>query len=557
VVALRLLSPTIAMRNLLTLSTGLLLLATTAACDSGPGAVKEPPVLKVTSPARSMIQDHAGPVMVSGTVTPNANGDAVTQVLVNGVRATVGADGTFAAMIDVQAGATLIETVAHDAAGTTITDSRAVQAGQLRPVGTNIPGAIAIAMSSDAFTKISAAAGPILKGLDLSAMLAPLQPMVSAGTTCNGIRLSVDNVKFSDVKIALSPVAGGLAFSAELDGIDVSGHANYGLLCVPETTSLRVQATKVVVAGTLDVSPSGMTGFTTKLNNPDVAITGLDVSASGVPGTLLGLLDFNSVIGLVAGKAAELAMNPLMNQALGALGGPQTLDLFGKQLTMQMAPSAIAFEAGGASLTMSLKVLLGGSEHSPGFIFTDNGTPSINPTQGFQLGIADDLANEMLAELAQIGMLDLKVPAEGGTFEEAQIQMNLPPMISADAGDGQMRLVLGDMYATFLHHGAPVGKAAINAKVDLKIAPASNGYGVALQLGIPEIHVDPLDDVANTTGLEPESLGRAVAACLGSQIDAITKLLVAIPLPQIAGLQVRNLSIGSDAGYVMIHGQFD
>jgi hypothetical protein len=305
------------------------------------------------------------------------------------------------------------------------------------------------------------------------------------------------------------------------------------------------------------VTPNGMNGFTTKLDNPDVQITGLDVSASGLPGAILKLFDFNSVIGLVAGKAAELAMNPLMNQALGALGGPQTLDLFGKQLTMQMAPSAIAFVEGGASLTMSLKVLLGGSEQSPGFIFTDNGAPSLNPTQGFQLGVADDLANEMLAELSQIGMLNLKVPAEGGTFEEAQIQMNLAPMISADASDGQMRLVLGDMYATFLHNGAAVGKAAINAKVDLKIAPVSNGYGVALQLGVPEIHVDPLDDVANTTGLDSDSLGRAVAACLGSQIDAITKLLVAIPLPQISGLQVRNLSIGSDAGYVMIRGQFD
>jgi hypothetical protein len=231
--------------------------------------------------------------------------------------------------------------------------------------------------------------------------------------------------------------------------------------------------------------------------------------------------------------------------------------MFGKQLTMQMAPTALAFEPEGASLTMSLQASLGGSERSPGFIFTDNGAPTMDASHGFQLGIADDLANEMLAELRQIGTLDLTMPAQGGTFEEAKIEMTLPPMISADAKDGQLRLVLGDMNATFLHNGAPVGKAAVNAKVDLKIAPVSNGYGVALQLGIPEIHVNPLGDVANTTGLEDDVLGRAVSACLGSQIDAITKLLVAIPLPQVAGLQVRNLSIDSDEGYVMVSGQFD
>ena len=40
---------------------------------------------------------------------------------------------------------------------------------------------------------------------------------------------------------------------------------------------------------------------------------------------------------------------------------------------------------------------------------------------------------------------------------------------------GTMRLVLGDLVATFTNHGTPVAKAAINAKVDLKIAAAPGG----------------------------------------------------------------------------------
>ena len=75
------------MRNLVIIFTGLALLAT--ACETGPGQVKEPPVLRVTSPARSLIQDHAGQVMVSGTAEPNASGDPVEEVLVNNVRATL------------------------------------------------------------------------------------------------------------------------------------------------------------------------------------------------------------------------------------------------------------------------------------------------------------------------------------------------------------------------------------------------------------------------------------------------------------------------------------
>ena len=42
-----------------------------------------------------------------------------------------------------------------------------------------------------------------------------------------------------------------------------------------------------------------------------------------------------------------------------------------------------------------------------------------------------------------------------------------------------------------------------------------------------------------------------------AQIGSISKLLVGIPLPQIAGLQMRDLSVSSDDGYVMVKGKFE
>jgi hypothetical protein len=135
--------------------------------------------------------------------------------------------------------------------------------------------------------------------------------------------------------------------------------------------------------------------------------------------------------------------------------------------------------------------------------------------------------------------------------------MTLPPMISADATDGELRLVLGDMIATFTDHGAPVAQAAINAKVDLKISALTNGTSVAVQLGTPEIHVNVIEGVDNRSGLSSESLSNATAAGLGAQLNALSRLLVAIPIPAVAGLQIRDLSIGSDHGYVMVKGAFD
>jgi hypothetical protein len=548
------------MRNLPSVSSGLLLLALTAGCDSGPAGAKEPPVLKITTPTRGLLQGHAGQLMVSGTVEPSASGAPIEKVLVNNVQASLGSDGGFSAQIEVGEGATLIETVARDADGTTATDTRAVAAGQLRAVGTSIPGAVTAAMSTDTFAKLSAAAGPILKGLNLGAMLAPLQPMVHwddpNGEDCEFARVFIDDIKFSDIKISLAPVQGGLAFSAEIDKLDVPGHARYALACLSGSNTLRITADQIVVAGTLNVAPNGMAGFATKLVSPRVSVTGFHVAASGIPGDILDALHLDSAIQFVIAQGAELAMNPLMNQALGALGGPQRLDVLGKPLDMQVAPAAISFDPSGALVAMNMTVLLAGGEASPGFIFTDNGTPAMDPGHGFQLGLADDLANEMLAELQASGMLDLTLPVPGGLFDGAQIRMTLPPMISADAADGELRLVLGDLLATFTNHGTPVARAAINARVDLKVTPLVNGAGVALQLGKPDLRINVLDDVANVTGFSDTELASASAAMLGAQLDAISQLLVAIPLPAIAGLQVSNLSIGSDSGYVMVRGQF-
>jgi len=547
------------MRNLVILFTGLAVLAT--ACETGPGQVKEPPVLRVTSPARGLIQDHAGQVMVSGTAQPNASGDPVEQVLVNDVQATLAEDGTFRALIDVGSGATLIETVARDANGTAATDTRAVQAGPLRPVGTNVTSAVTAALSADSFAKISAAAGPFIKSLNMGALLAPLQPMVHLGDEngedCAFARAYVDDVKLGSVAIALAPVQGGLAFHAEIDQLAIPGHARYAVLCVTGSNTFRITADKIVVAGTLTMTPNGMAGFTTKLGSPLVSVTNFHLAASGLPGDILGQLDLDTAIQFIISKGAELAMNPLMNQALGALAGPEQLDVLGKQLDLQVAPSAVSFDPTGGLVAMNMKVALAGSEASPGFLFTDNGAPSMDPGHGFQLGVADDLANELLAEAQAAGLLELTMPQAGGTFDAVQVHMTLPPMISADAAGGELRLVLGDMVATFTAHGKPVARAAINAKVDLEVSPLPSGTSVAVQLGTPDLHVDLLDDTANTTGLDDHALAKATAAMLGAQLAAVEKLLGAIPLPAVAGLQVGDLSIGSDSGYVMVKGAFE
>ncbi|MEO8701321.1 MAG: hypothetical protein ABI867_14835 [Kofleriaceae bacterium] len=546
------------MRNFLTIVPALSLVI--AACGGGPEAYREPPVLKVTSPARSLVQSSAGNIQVKGTVTPNIDGTPVDKVLVNNVAANVAADGTWQATVEISEGASFIETVATDREGGKAFDTRAVHAGEIRTAGSNIDNAVTAAMSTEAFAKISAAAGPMVKGLDLGAMIAPMQPMQHAGDPggedCLFERVFVNDVKFSDIKISLIPQQGGIAFRAQIDGLDIPGYARYAVACVNGQTNLRVTADRVVVSGTLLVSPNGMQGFSTDLVDQNVELTNFHLDASGIPGTIVDMIDAIGLVKTAVGKGTELAMEPMMNSALGALAGPKELNLLGKTMTMEVSPSDISFDPSGALVTMNMSMLIAGAENAK-YIYTANGAPTMDPGNGFQLGLADDLANEMMSEAHAIGLLNLSMPASGGTFDSTDIEMTLPPMISADPTDGSMKVVLGDMIATYKSKGTPVAKAAINAKIDLQIETAGNGYAVALKLGTPVIKFTVLDDIANVTRLEDADLAAASGACLNAQISNIAALLVNIPLPSVAGLQMRNLSVGSDDGYVMVKGSFE
>ncbi|MFN0249730.1 MAG: hypothetical protein ACKV2T_22805 [Kofleriaceae bacterium] len=547
------------MRPLL-FATSLSLLAATA-CTDVPVELKDPPVLKVTSPQRSLIQSGAGAVVVTGIVTPNPeSGEAIEKVLVNNVQATLNADGTFTATVSIKSGATLIHTEARDAAGQKAQDTRAVHAGQLRPVGSNIEDAIQVAMSKQAFAKLSAAAGPMIESIDLGAMLAPLQPMArwsDETEDCNFARYFVDDVNLGNVEISIIPTLQGLQFRAQVDNLDVASRARYALACIDGNHNIRIRAPKVVVAGTLVVEPSGNQGFKTALTNETVQITGLDIQAGGIPGDIIDFLNLDTAAGWIISKAAPLAMEPMMNKALGGLAGPQVVDVMGKSLTMEVDPTAIDIDGNGAMISLATKMVIAGSESSPGFIFTDNGLPSLDAGSGFALGLADDLANEMFAEVKAIGLLNLEMHADGGTFNNTAMSMTLPPFLSADPTDGKMKVVIGDMISTFEQNGTAVGRAAINASIDLQIVPASNGYGVAIQLGKPTAYATVLDDIENATRLSDSDLERATQVCLAAQIEAISKLLVAIPMPAIAGLQMRNVSLGADDGYVMLKGEIE
>jgi hypothetical protein len=525
-----------------------LLVMFATACDVAPAP---PPRLTVTSPQRGLVQSEVGRILVTGTAVPGAGGESVTKVTVNNVNATLAADGTFSALVDVPAGATLLQTVATNDGGSAATDARAVQVGQLLPVGGMMDRAITATLSADAFTKLSAAAGPLIKGKDFGSMMS----VTTLGNSVANMKITVTKLVLGDATFSLKPVDGGLAFTAEIKAVDALANAKYGTIIGDDSSTIKVTADKIIVSGTLAVTPAGITGFTTKLMSPIITTTNLKLDSGGVTGTVLDLLQ-SELLSTVRGwikSTAEGALGPLLNKALGALAGPKSLEVAGRMVEVQASPAAVQFTSAGALVTLNLAAKIAGGEASPGFIYTPNGTPQLQLGNGIQLALADDLVNQLLAQVHAMKLLDIEYDEDFGIFDHIEFKSSLPPMISANNKDGKLRLVLGDMIVSFSDGGKPVIGAAINASIDIAILPVDGApEQIAFEFDDVNLFVDVLED---STGMGVDDLSGPAGAGIKVQLASLAKFMVAVPVPAVYGVKLESLGLRGDSGYVVVSGQ--
>jgi hypothetical protein len=529
----------------------LLFLVLAAACI---GELPPPPNLLVTSPERGLVQSGAGTVVVKGTALPGPDGASIRKVTINKTPATLAPDGSFTATVQVPEGATLLETIAISAEGGTAIDARAVHVGELRPVGSRIDRAISATLSANAFAKISAAASQTLKATDLSALIAP----VSFGDSTANLKLTITKLAIAGVTIALVPVDGGLQLQVVVDGLDVGAIAAYAGVLVPDgSTTIGVTAQKITIGGTLVVTPNGTGGFKTTVASPSVTTTALNLQASGVAGEILDLLNryLSSAVNSITTRSAELALEPGVNAALGALGGPQQFVVLGTTVDLEASASEIQFSGLGALASLNLQAKIGGSASNASYIFTANGTPDLDMGRGIELALSDDLLNDMFAQVHALGVLDVHLEEDFGLFDTVDIKATLPPMISANTSDGSVRLVLGDLIATVTNNGKTLVRAALNAQVDVQIARGNSPDEIAVQLGKVHVFANLLDDPETPGAPMPAELAAAANAGIGLQLDSLNELLITVPIPAIAGVSVDSLSLRGDSGYIVAGGQ--
>jgi hypothetical protein len=513
----------------------------------------EPPSLQVLSPERGTMTPGLATVEVRGTVTPSPDSGAkITRVDVNGMAARVDQLGNWSANITLQSGANIIKTVATDAEGGTADDVRGLVTGDLRPLDMTIENAIAAGLSAAAFDKLGDTAASLVASSDLGAFVAPYNPVIAKGLDngeedCLYGKVSVrPGLDINNAYLALVPNSNGLAIDAELVGVNIPLHARYAAACLDGDTDIAITAQRARIRGNLAITVVNGR-FDVKLENPTVTFTGFMVHASGVPGTVLDLLDLDQEIANTLGWAVERFMAPLVNQALtGVQVGPQNLNILGQQLRVAVAPAGVAFDAAGAEVVLDGSLTVQGA--STKFVYTENQDPPGRGSAGVALAVSDDSINQLMAGFWGSGGFDMQLEKDLGMFDSLRLDALLPPVVSTDA-DGAMKLVMADLLLELRKDGVMLARTALTVEMKLKVEPAASNYAARITIETPVLKADILENVQGIPDSELEAL---LPGAIAAEINTFAPLLGAVPLPTVQGVIVTDLHMGGSNGYVTI-----
>ncbi|MGN6110840.1 MAG: hypothetical protein ACTHU0_37405 [Kofleriaceae bacterium] len=538
-----------------------------AACDDpydpdAPAIDPNAPRIHITSPTRGTFAGAVSSLEVRGTAIDDR---AVTSITVNGVMAVLSPDGSWKATVPVSPGTNLLHAVAKDAEGNTGKETRAVVAGKLSSIDRMVPSGLTASLSAQTFDAIGRGAAGFVETADLGALIAPMNPVIDMGTEngqpdCLYAQARITGMDVGAARVALAPVPGGLMMDVTLTNVKVDTHLQWAVSCLDGSRDVRISATKLRVQGLLAVGVAPTGGFDISLQNPDVQVTGFNVDLGGVPGQIIDMLSLDTRIGPVLAWATERFVVPMLNKSLASLNETKTVDVLGKKVDITVAPARIDFDITGAIVELDTELRAQGDGASPGFVYTRNQVPVMNTTQGFQLAVADDAANQLLGSFwAAKGLeygLDLANGSYGqiGTlYDRVELSAAVPPHLDA-TGDA-LELTIGDLMATFRNGEHVATQVAVNARLRIKVAADATG-ALRLDVGSPTTYVDVLDENVDGANQLSNAQFEAITTFALSRVVAFGSGAVgAIPLPSVGGVSLRNVRVLQQTGYLVVDGE--
>jgi hypothetical protein len=525
---------------------------------NAPAVDPNAPVVHITSPDRGFFAGDVQVVTVTGTATDDT---AVASVTVNDTPATLNADGTWTAQVPVTAGTNLLHAIALDPSNNAGKESRSVVVGPTSPVSTTVPNAITAALSAQTFAALGTGAGNYIKTADLESLISSSNPVLNDGAPngpdCLYVQGSITSMTIGDAQISLVPQTGGLALDAELSNVNVGMHLDYAAACINGSRDITIAATHISITGNMAIGvASGQ--FAITLDSPDVTLTGFDAELGGLTGDIVDLLDLNDAFGPLIGWATEKFVTPMINTELDALNETKTIAVLNSMVDITVTPASINFTSDGGIVELNTSIRAHGD--SGAFVDVTNTAPAMDLSQGFQLAVAANAANQALTSLWSAKGLDDTLQLNNGSygdigtlFDSVEISAAAPPYVDASSDNGLV-LTIGDLMGTFRNNGVTTTQIAINAQVDVTADVSAAGV-LQLNVGEPTTYVDVLDQgVSGANELSNSQFEALTSFALARVIAVASGSLGAVPLPSIGGVSVQNLSIAPQTGYLVVDG---
>ncbi len=506
-----------------------------------------PPTLDVRAPGRGAIAGGQQSIEVRGRVTDDASG--VARVQVNGRDAAVDAQGNFTVTLPLVPGLTLLHTTATDKAGNEQSDNRAVLGGTLVPVDTMVTDAFTARIDGASLALIGDVAAAALTKLDLGDAAAELNPIVDLPVPCLGARVDISRVAKGRVRMAITPVAGGLALDGELDDIAVGLHVAYDVGCDPGTGDITMTASAFKIAGTLGVTIGADGKVAIDTSAATTSFQGFNLETDVLPRAVTDFTEAPLGAALAAVVAAEVEQQvPALLERL--IGGDTLVPVLDQELSITLRPTALALDAGGLAVTLDSRI------YAPA-----ETRPSLDglPGKAFRMGLGDNAINQVLASLWGVGLLDRSFPVTdagdyggiGVLFDRVEISMRLPPVVSAlPAG---VHIAAGDVECTFYKAERVVTRLSMSAETTVTAAIRDNR--LALTAGNPVVWLDVLSDgVSGANPFDTASVRQLGSFAAKNLVGLVADLVAKVPIPSVDGIAIANAQVTTAAGYLLVAG---
>lgn len=519
-----------------------------------------PPTIEVTAPTRGTLLDGMS-ITVSGRATDADSG--VKSVTINGVEAEVMGDGRFEATLTLSPGLTLIETLATDLGDNHASDTRAVLAGQLVADRTPVPEAIVAHITTETFGVLGTMVGGLANAIDFGALARQQNPVIDTLGTCGGARVNVESITKDNVLVTLTPQAGGMAVNIRVVNPFIDSDVDYKILCIPAGSNATIEADAYVVNGWMSIGLAEDGQIAVAVQQLIGSWEGFDLDVSGIPDSFVGLF-VDDVPGKVSDAMIDAMDDMLPSMAASYLAdfaaGEKTGNVFGREVKFTLAPRSIDFSDQGGTIVVETNAWMT-DVTGPGYLVTPSPRPDLSAMadgNGLRMGIADDVANQLLAAFWASGDLDRAISRDDGitgfdalgdSVDHVQLEALLPPMTSSTR-DGGLALTLGDLIVDIIDtSGASLTKFAVSGHlaVDVKVREDNT---LSFETGKADLTITVLDyGTLNLSEGQLEALTVVAMEQIASRLD---QLLLTLPIPTFGTARVASPAFEPGDGYMVL-----